>query len=506
MLSLDRPSSLLAVAGAILLAACGAAPPPSSRDLTALNAVTSDVMGTTLTTSSDEARNHYLQGQRELDLVRRFEALEHFKAAVAADSTFALAFLALANAGNSFAEFKDNLTRAERFAPRASEAEQLQIQIARRGFENDVSGQLAAAQQLVEKNPLDARSWDQLAGIQSALNRNVEARGSLEKALQLAPRFLLAHTDLGNSYLLTEPKDFQKALEQFQAAEELAPNEPAMHDFLGDAQRALNNLPAARAEYTRGHELNPKDAGMLQQRGHVNSFAGDYAAARADYDSAMALGRGGEKGFFAPFRAYVSAYAGDPAAAITELNKLVGDVDGMGMPDPRATKINALTNVALIAIHTKDFYAADAALKARSPLMMQQADQGGSDAFRRAQQANIAYFDSWLAARRGDYSGAQIAANRMAKLVEPDANPRKMEPFHQLMAFIALYQGNAKDAAAHFAEGNLQDPYLEYNYATALDGAGQKDKAKQIFQALAIYNFNSLGYALIRKDAQQKAS
>ena len=504
MSSLHRP--LLAVASAVLLSSCGAAPPPTSRDLTALNGVTSDVMGLTLTTSSADARNHYLQGLREIDLVRPFDALDHFKAAVRADSTFALALLAVANTGQSFAEFKDNLARAERFAARASEAEQLQIQIARKGFENDVSGQLAAAQQLVDKNPQSARALDQLAGIQSALNKNVEARASLEKALQVSPRFLLAHTDLGNSYLLTEPKDFQKALQSFQAAEQLAPNEPAMHDFLGDAQRALNNLPAARAEYTRGHELNPRDAGMLQQRGHVNSFAGDWAAARADYDSAMALGRGGEKGFFAPFRAYVSAYAGDPAAAITELNKLVVDVDGMGMPDPRTTKINALTNVALIAIHTKDFYAADAALKARTPLMMQQADQGGSDAFRRTQEANIAYFESWLAARRGDYGAAQIAANRMAKLVEPDANPRKMEAFHQLMAFSALYQGNLKDAAAHFAEGNLQDPYIDYNYAVALDGSGQKDKAKQIFQALAIYNFNSLGYALIRKEAQEKAS
>jgi Flp pilus assembly protein TadD len=497
---------LLAVAAAVLLSACGAAPPATSRDLAALDGVTSAIMSSPLTTSSVEARNHYLQGLRELDLVRPFDALEHFKLAVAADSNFAIAYLAVANTGNSLAEFKTNLARAEQLAARASEAEQLQIQIARKGFENDISDQLAAAQQLVDKNPLSARAYDALAGIQSALNRNVEARASLEKALQLAPRFLLAHTDLGNSYLLSEPKDFQKALQHFQAAEALAPNEPALHDFLGDAQRALNDLPAARAEYTRGHELNPRDAGLLQQRGHVNSFAGDYAAARADYDSALALGRGNERGFFAPFRAYVSAYAGDPAAAIAELNKLVIDVDGMGIPEPRGTKINALTNVALIAIHTRDFYAADAALKARTPLMMQQADQVGSPGFRRAQQANVAYFESWLAARRGDYSGAQIAANRMAALVAPDANPRKLEPFHQLQGFIALYQGNSKDAAAHFAQGNLQDPYIQYNYALALEGSGEAAKAKQIFQALAIYNFNSLGYALIRKEAQQKAA
>src|SRR5439155_7352652 len=171
--------------------------------------------------------------------------------------------------------------------------------------------------------PQSPRALLILSGIQGGLNRQADNRATDEKALALAPKFLAVHLDIGNSYLLGEPKDFQKALQHYQAAAALAPNEPAMHDFLGDAQRALNNLPAARVEYTRGHELNPRDAGMLQQRGHVNSFGGDYTAARADYDSAMALGRGNEKGVFAPFRAYVSAYAGDAGGAITELNMLV---------------------------------------------------------------------------------------------------------------------------------------------------------------------------------------
>src|SRR6267378_6352780 len=421
---MHRP--LLAVATAILLSSCAASPPPSTtRDLAALDGVTSGIMGIPVTTSSADARNHFLQGQRELDLARNFEALDHFKRAAAADSTFAIAYLNIANTGNSLDEFKTNLARAEQLAAGASDAEQLEIEIARSGLENDANGQLAAAQQLVTKYPQSPRAYLTLGNIQTGLNSSADARASYQKALSLAPRFAAAHVAIGTSYLFGEPRDFNQALQHFQAAAALAPNEPAMHDNLGDAQRALNNLPQARAEYTRGHELNPRDAGMLQQRGHVNSFAGDFAAARADYDSAMAIGRGNEKGFFAPFRAYVSAYAGDPAATVAELNKLVNDVDGMGLADPRGVRINALTNVALVAIHTKDFYAADAALKARTPLMMEQADQGGSPAFRRTQQANIAYFEAWLAARRGDYSGAQMAANRMAALVAPDANPRK---------------------------------------------------------------------------------
>jgi tetratricopeptide (TPR) repeat protein len=497
---------LVAVATSILLSSCAASPPPATRDLAALDAVTSGISGLPITTSSADARTHFLAGQRELDLGRNFEALDHFQRAVAADSTFALGYLNVANTSNSLADFKTNLARAEQLAAAVSEAEQLQIQIVRKGLENDVSGQQALAQQLVAKFPESPRAYLVLAGVQTGLNRTAEGRASYSKAIALAPRLVAAHINLGTTYLFNEPHDFNQALEHFKHGAALAPNEPSMHDFLGDAYRALNDMPQARAEYTRGHELNPRDAGLLQQRGHVNSFAGDYAAARADYDSSLALGRGNERGFFAPFRAYVSVYAGDARGAIAELNRLVAQADGMGLPDPLAVKVNALTNVALIGIDTRNFAAAEAALAQRTPLMQQQSHQAASAGFSRAQESNVAYFTAWLAARRGDYATARRQTDRFVAIVTPDANPRKMEPVHQLKGFIALYQGNAQEAAAHFAQGNLQDPYIKYHYAIALEGAGQADRAKALFRELAVYNFNSLGYALIRKEAQQMAS
>jgi len=505
MSNMHRP--LLAVAAAGLLSACAASASPPSRDLAALDAVTGAISGLPITTASADARNHYSQGVREGDLGRNFDALDHFNAAVAADSTLAIAYLGVANSSNSLADFKANLARAEAHAAHASDAEQLRIQIARRGFDGDASGQLALAQQLVAKYPESPRAYLILGNLQAGLSQNnADARASIGKAATLAPRFYAAHIAMGTSYLFGEPRDFSQALQHFQAAEALAPNESNGHDFVGDAQRALNDLPAARAEYTRGHELNPRDAGLLQQRGHVNSFAGDYSAARADYDSALAISRGNERGFFAPFRAYVSVYAGDAPGAIAELNKLVGDADGLGMPDPVAVKANALNNVVLIGVHTRDFAAAEAAMKALTPLLMRQGDQAGSAGFRRGQEETVAYLEAWLAARKGDYAGANRTIARLTALVTQDANPRRMEPVHQLKGFVAAYQGNAREAAAHFAEGNLQDPYIKYNYAAALGASGQSAQAKPMFRDLAVYNFNSLGYALIRKDAQQKAS
>ncbi len=501
-----RGAFAVAAATLLLLTPCVAQTKSHPRDQAALDAVTSSIMNLPVTTASADARHHFLIGQRELDLGRVFEANAHFKAAVAADSNFALAYLNVANTGNSLVEFTTNLALAERHVAGVSTAESLLIQIDRKGFDNDVDGQLALAQQLVAKYPESPRAYLVLANVQGTLNRNVDARVSIQKAVSLAPRLLVAHTDLGNSYLNGEPKDFAKSLQSMRQAETLAPNEPYMHDLLGDVYRAQNNLVKARAAYTRGHELNPTDASLLQQRGHVNSFAGNYVAARADYDSAIALGRGNERAGYAPYRAYVSLHAGDPKAAIAELNRFVAAVDTMGVPDARGAKVNALSNIALIAIHNRDFTAAEAALAQRTPLLMQRGAEAGSAAFQRGTEANVAYFEAWLAARKGDYAAAGRATDRMVTLVEPDANPRKLEPVHELKGFIALYQGNFREAVTHFALGTLDDPYMKYQYAVALAGAGQTAKANQLYRELAVYNFNSAGYALIRKDTQQKTS
>ena len=504
MLCVSHASIRAAVA---VLVACGvysrAAAAQGPR--AALDPITSAVIYHPITTSSAEARAHFLEGLREFDLGRFIDANVHFKAAVAADPDFAFAYLNVANTANSLADFKTNLALAEQHAAGASDAERLQIQMARKGFDNDLAGQLALGQQLVQQYPQSPRAWLALAGAQIGLNKNEDGRASIAKALELSPKLYVAHALMGNDYIFGEPHDFTKALAHMQEAEALAPDESNAHLLVGDAYRAQRNLEKARDEYLRGHELEPRNAVLLVKAGHANTFLGDYAAARADYDSAMAVGRANEKAAYAPFRAYVSAYAGDPAAAIDELNRLVASVDGLGVPDPKANKVAALTNVVVIATHTRNRAAAERALKQLEPLLLQQGDEAGNPAFKRGQQAQIAYLEGWTAARRGDYASAQKQADRITQLLAPDANPRKLEPMHQLEGFIALYQGKYNDAAAHLRQGNLLDPCIKYQFAVATEGAGDAVRARQLFREVADYNFNAVGFALVRKEAQHKA-
>src|SRR5436190_981114 len=427
MMSVSHASTRAALA-LVLASVSWSAGAAAQGPRSALDPITSAVINHPITTSSAEARAHFLEGLREFDLGRLIDANVHFKAAVAADPDFAFAYLNVANTANSLDEFKTNLALAEQNAAGASEAARLQIQMTRKGFDNDLAGQLALGQQLVAKYPQSPRAWLALAGAQGALNENADARESMTKALELSPKLYVAHVIMGNNYIFGEPRDFTKALGHMQAAEALAPDESNAHMYVGDA-----------------------------------------------------------------------------AAAIAELNRLVASVDGMGVPDPTANKVAALTNVVVIVTHTKNRAAVEQALKQLEPLLMQQAEEAGNPAFTRGQQAQIAYLEGWWAARRGDYTAAQTQADRISQLLEPDANPRKLEPMHQLKGFIALYQGKYQEAAGHLRQGNPFDPYVKYQLAVATEGAGDEAQAKKLFREIADYNFNALGFALVRKEAQQKA-
>jgi tetratricopeptide (TPR) repeat protein len=387
----------------------------------------------------------------------------------------------------------------------ATDAEKRLIEIDEKTFTNDMDGALQLANQLVEMEPNSPRALLRLASIQNTMGNVEEARATMLKATVLAPNFFTAHVQLGNSYLLTEPRDLSQAQAHMQRVVELEPNLPGSHDLLGDTYRALGDFESAKAHYTQAVKLDPANASSpLQQRGHVNSFLGDYDAARADYDSAIALARGNAKASFAAWRAFVHVHAGNPQAAIDELNALVSAIDGMGVPEPTGQKINALRQVAVIAMHIGDYPAAAQALEQRTALLMMQADQVGTDEFRRGREANAAYFDGILAARRGDYATATAKAKEFAALVEADANPRRLEGMHEMMGMITLLQGENAEAIVHFQQGNLNNVYTKYQLALAHEGAGNTERAKELFGEVADYNFNNVACALVRAEATAK--
>ena len=113
-------------------------------------------------------------------------------------------------------------------------------------------------------------------------------------------------------------------------------------------------------------------------------------------------------------------------------------------------------------------------------------------------------WQSQLAARRGDYEAALGKAEEHRALLEEDNNPRRFEGYHGLLGLVELLRGNYSEAAEQLAKSDLNEIYVKYHLALAEEGAGDAEKARQLFREVAEWNFNSVGFALVRKDALAK--
>ncbi|HUG01592.1 MAG TPA: tetratricopeptide repeat protein [Longimicrobiales bacterium] len=455
---------------------------------------------------NDEARSALLAGQHALDMGRAVEAHDHFVRAVQADPASAFAHLSAANTAPSLEAFLTHLRHAEERADQASEPVRLLIESARMGLTNDTQGQLALARRLTELEPGNPRSWMQLAGAQSTVNDEAAARASLDRAIEAAPGFAPAYFQLVNSYMLSEPRDLARAETNARRGVELAPEESIVHDLLGDVFRAQDRLVDAGAAYTRAAELGSENGLAYQQRGHVNSFLGNYDQARADYDAAIEQADPNAATTFAVYRALVSVHAGEPQAAVDELNALVGRIDGLDVPNATGNKLFALNTAGLIASHNGLFDEAESANERWAELARAQAEQIGTEENTAATESQIAFIDGMLAARRGDFDAAREKAHESMTLVEGQRNPLRDQPAHELLGLVALLQEDYEAAVAEYEQTSPNNLYASYHHALALEGLGRADEAREIFARVAGTNFNDPGLAIVKKDARRKAS
>ena len=82
-----------------------------------------------------------------------------------------------------------------------------------------------------------------------------------------------------------------------------------------------------------------------------------------------------------------------------------------------------------------------------------------------------------------------------------------MEPYHELHGLISLKQQDYQASINHYRQADLSttpdvsDVKNIYMLARALQGAGQTDEASELLEEVANWNFNSVWFAMLRKEA-----
>lgn len=460
-----------------------------------------------ITTASSSARTHFTLGQRLLDVGRPREARKYFRLAVEQDPGFAYGYLNLAAAAASAPEFKENLDRAAANLAGKSDGERILVDINRTFLDNNAERRVELAEKLVKTHPASARAWIILGNAQGALNRHEVARKAYGKAIELEPTMFLAQSAAGFSYLFNEPRDFAKAKWHMEQAIAADPQEAKGYEQLGDVYRALNQLEQARDAYSRAVDKDAKLAVAVLKKGHINSFLGNYDEARAAYDAAIADGKEVEKTTYGVYRAYASVHAAQPAAAIRELTAVARSAEKtVPAKQVNGAKAFALVSALQIALHNDLLEDAERVLALYGPVVRADAKAVNDAANTRLTEAGILAWESQLAARRGDFAKALGKAKEHKALVENDQNPRRFETFHSLLGLIELRKKAFAEAIPHYRQADLTDVYQKYHLALALEGAGQSDEARKLFQDVASWNFNSVGFALTRKDAMKRGT
>ena len=103
---------------------------------------------------------------------------------------------------------------------------------------------------------------------------------------------------------------------------------------------------------------------------------------------------------------------------------------------------------------------------------------------------------------KGNYDGAKRKLAELKEMVSSENNPQKYDGYHNLMGMTNLMSGNAEKGVEYFEKVvNQSNTYFQYHKGLAYKEFGNFDKAKEIFQSVATYNFNDLNYTVVRNKA-----
>ncbi|HJW16370.1 MAG TPA: tetratricopeptide repeat protein [Flavisolibacter sp.] len=461
------------------------------------------ISGVIFSSSSNEALTSLQQGMKFYDLNENKKAHEYFEKAIQQDPKLTMGYLLLADQANSPGEFVKYLDQAKENLANASEWEKMYYAYNETFLSDDLNKRIDAAQKIVTKFPDVPRSYLMLGNAYGETNDFAHARLNYQKAIATDPKWTAGYYALSNSFLFQDPKNFKQAEANATKLTELAPESPGSFILLGDTYRAQNNMQKAYEAYSKAVMLDPESPTALYKRGHAETFLGEYEKARADYQQAGSLDV--SPGFAIQVISFTYLYQDQPDKALQVLldeAQRTGEIKDANRDV--VDKFQLLTTAAQIAFHTGDANKLESIVNMLEPVSESMGNSIGTNEGKINQKSNMLYWRGMIKTLNRDLMNAMAKATEMKNMLEPIQNPRKLEGYEELLGHISYYQKNYKDAAEHFAKTNPLDIYDRYWLGRSYEAAGKKDKAKAIYNEIANYNFNNIGFALVRNDIKKR--
>jgi tetratricopeptide (TPR) repeat protein len=486
MISTNTTSGWIGIAAAVIAAALGSATDAGAKP-------GGDKLP--ITTASDEARTHYVQGRDLLEKLRVTDAHKQFEAAVARDKDFALGYVGLATTARSTQEFFAALEHATALADKVSEPEQLMIRGLSAGATGKPGQQKELYGRLVELYPRDERALMLLATFhfgQQDFARAVELYG---KAVAINPTFTSPYNLMGYAYRALER--YGEAEKAFKKYIELIPGDPNPYDSYAELLMKTGRFDESIRSYEKALAIDPTfiSAYVGIANDHMFRGHGDDArkalarlskVARNDAERRQALAWTAES--------FIHEAAWDKA--LGEIDQMIATSDRARDLGQKANDLNFKGNTLLEAGRPDDAAAAFAAQVEASEASSTPAE------VKEATRRNAVFDQARVALARHDLATAKARAASYAQAVAARQIPFELRQQHELAGLIAIADGKPRVAAAELAQANQQDPRVLYLQAAALVDAGDARKARAAIKKVAEWNALSLNYGYVRAKAR----
>ncbi|MCF7885526.1 MAG: protein kinase [Candidatus Marinimicrobia bacterium] len=276
-----------------------------------------------LTTQSIEAYNYYVKGLHAEQLLYHEETINYMEKAIEIDSTFASAYLYLAQAYNDLNNIKERdraIKKAYQLSGGATEKERLYINAYYALYiENNRAKRFSIFENIVRKYPNDKRIHYLLGQIYQGLDFN-KALAEYQKSLELDPNYGPVLNALAYLYLEPDHENYEKAMEYVRKYLKLYPDDANPHDTMADLYLTMGRIDDAIEKYKDAARIDP---GFSEYRiGYMYSLKEDYDNALYWIDQSITLAKTkGDKAERYQWRGFIYYWLGRFDAAINDINR-----------------------------------------------------------------------------------------------------------------------------------------------------------------------------------------